>query len=86
MKGGPGYDALHKAKISAYHLLLGYANDFPPANDRPLKSYVNTMKMCAVEMRGGATRDDGTTLIAAAAISSNSGGASTEVAFIASKT
>lgn len=46
------HDSLHKAKISAYHLLLGFANDFPPANDRPLKSYVNTMKMCAVEMRG----------------------------------
>ncbi len=46
------HDALHKAKMNAFHLLLGFANDFPPSNERALRSYVNTMKVCVTEMRG----------------------------------
>ncbi|HEX6973533.1 MAG TPA: CHAT domain-containing protein, partial [Vicinamibacterales bacterium] len=49
------HDALHKAKMDAFHLIMGYANDFPPksgASQRPLRSYVNTIKRCVSEMRG----------------------------------
>ncbi len=48
------HDSLHKAKMDAYHLLLRFADDFPPKsafNERPLRSYVNTLKVCVNEMR-----------------------------------
>jgi hypothetical protein len=49
------HDALHRAKMDAFHLIMGYVNDFPPkssASQRPLRAYVNTIKRCVSEMRG----------------------------------
>jgi hypothetical protein len=48
------HDSLHKAKMNAFHLILRFANDFPPKakfNWQPLRSYVNTIKICVSEMR-----------------------------------